>query len=92
MAGCLVALLVGFFIIIVTLLMSVAKFLFGVRNAARQFMGGTGSNSRNSSAGSSSTSPEEPPKEEKKTARKGKNGKFFGKDEGEYIDFEDIRN
>lgn len=94
MPGCIFGLFIGIVFILLSFALNVVRLLFGVRRAARQFMGDAADSRRqdaartdrrtrggSAEAGSSSrTSP-----------HRSKSGRFFDKDEGEYIDFEEVR-
>lgn len=81
MYGCLTFLLFGIFFAVVAVLAGVFRLAFGLRRTARRF-----TDNMKASAGQSET--EEKPRQQTTPKQK---QKFFGKDEGIYVDFEEVR-
>jgi len=85
MYGCLLALLIGFVFILFSLFASVAQIFTDVKRSFRRAMGGE-------------KSSEQTTMEEAEAAKAGKDrhshrrpsGRFFDKDEGDYVPFEEI--
>ncbi len=80
--GCFVFILFFGFFIFLAILINILRLVFGVRQAARRFMGDAPHQQKNA--------------EEKQTQYRAKPNapnppKHFAKDEGEYIDFEEVK-
>ena len=100
MPGCIFALVVGFIFIILSFVLNVFKMFWTVRKATRQFMNGGPSSQTNGSGGSfrdkaksSANGPSSfsTAKERKEEEHRDKNGRFFERDEGEYVDYEEVK-
>ncbi len=78
--GCLVFIVFLGFFVFLAVLINILRVFFGVRNAARRFMGNTPSSGKQQSR--TEKTRESAPKKEKE--------KHFDKDEGEYVDFEEV--
>lgn len=96
MPGCLLAIFIGFVFIILSFALNLLRLFFGFKNAASQFMGrqtsqqraGTFTNERPDASTSDTYSKNTSEKEENHRDR---NGRFFEHDEGEYVDYEEIK-
>ena len=95
MPGCIFALVVGFIFIILSFVLNVFKMFWTV-----QFMNGGPSGQTNGSGGffrdkakSSANGPSSSStaKERKEEEHRDKNGRFFERDEGEYVDYEEVK-
>lgn len=100
MPGCIFALVVGFIFIILSFVINVFKMFWTVRKTTRQFMNGDPSSQTNGSGGffrdkakSSANGPSSSStaKERKEEEHRDKNGRFFERDEGEYVDYEEVK-
>lgn len=100
MPGCIFALVVGFIFIILTFVHNVFKMFWTVRKATRQFMNGGPSGPANGSGGffrdkakSSANGPSasSTANDRKEEEHRDKNGRFFERDEGEYVDYEEVK-
>ena len=93
MPGCIFALVVGFIFIILTFVLNVFKMFWTVRKATRQFMNGGPSGFFRDKAKSSANGPSSSStaKERKEEEHRDKNGRFFERDEGEYVDYEEVK-
>lgn len=92
--------MLGFIFIILSFVLNIFRMLWTVRKAARQFMNGdrprqsSGSGgffrdgAENTAHGPTSSSAA---KDKKEDEHRDKNGRFFERDEGEYVDFEEVK-
>lgn len=81
MYGCLTFLFFGLFFIVIASVLGAFRLLFGLKRSARRFA--------NSMKGTTSQAP--PEEEAAPRSPRKRKGKFFEKDEGVYVDFEEIR-
>lgn len=93
MYGCLPLLLFSIIVIIFSAVIGLLRLLFGVRRTAKAFRDAMGGGAQQSQrTGNSSTHTGSSRQSSTTgTAPQHKNGKFFGKDEGEYVDFEEVK-
>lgn len=80
MYGCITFLLFGFIFVLLTALAGAFRLVFGLKRTARRFAEQTGADKAREKA-----EADGPPRPRRK-----RQGKFFEKDEGVYVDFEEI--
>lgn len=97
MYGCLSILLFGVVFIVISFAMTLFRLLFGVRRMSKRFQqaaGHTGGSARpDTSAGShrSGSASQASGRPSSAGSRDNRDEKFFRQDEGEYIDFEEVK-
>lgn len=102
MSGCILGLFIGLFFIVISAVIHIVRLLSGVRKVAKDFLGNGSAarqhryndgrpgrtsyehNGRGSAGGSYRPDAD-------LHSHRGRTGRFFEKDEGEYIEFEEIR-
>lgn len=82
MNGCLSLLLFGFFFLLAGFLINVFRFGFGIWHTTRHFRRTMKDFERAANGTQSKPEPEQP---------KSKDGKIFSRDEGQYVDFEEMK-
>lgn len=80
MYGCITLLLFGFFFVLMAAIAGAFRLVFGLKRTARRFAG----QARGTKTGEAAE-PDGPPRPRHK-----RQGKFFEKDEGVYVDYEEI--
>lgn len=89
MAGCLIGLFVGILIIVLSFVLNIFRLVFGVKDAARRFMG-TDSEKRRGPAQTGNANSQ-PGNDGAHRNSQRQQGRFFDKNEGDYVDFEEIK-
>lgn len=96
MYGCLPILLFGIFFVILSVFVGIVRLLFGINRVRRQFRRSAEAGARRSGSSydrsSSSTQSSGAAASSGADARRNAKGdKFFQSDEGEYVDFEEVK-
>lgn len=98
MSGCLLGLVFALFFIFISVIINIVRLLTGVKRVAKNFVGTKGTsrenysrtagpwNTNNNNAHTQTNHPDY-----KHPNHRGPDGRFFEKDEGVYVDFEEIR-
>lgn len=93
--GCIYGLIVAFLFIFISFALGLFRLLFGAGRATRRFIDEATGNSRQGSASASSQRQSSSTDAGSQSAAKGsrgdKNGRFFDKNEGDYVDFEEVK-